>query len=59
MPLGTETLVIGKPFDVKLLPTVIALPNGLRAILLTFEVHKSCLVATCEGVVWMVTGEPS
>ena len=59
MPLGTEMLVIGKPLDVKRLPTVIALPYGLRAMLLMFVVHKSCLVASCESAVWMVKGEPS
>ena len=38
---------------------VIALPYGLRTILLMFVVHKYCLVASCEGAVWKVTGEPS
>ena len=59
VPLGAETLVIGKPLDVKWLPTVIALPYGVRAMLLTLVVHKSFPVARFEVPVWMVTDKPS
>ena len=59
VPLDTNTLVVWKSLIVNWLPTVIALPYGLRGMFLKFVFHETCLVGSCESAVWMVTNEPS